>query len=76
MIVYWIGVFVALCINVAILFYVAKTKKRVTLSNAFTALITSSISWVELGIAVLLGIIILISEADNIVIWRSREKKE
>lgn len=76
MIVYWIGVFVALCINVAILFYVAKTKKRVTLSNAFTALITSSISWAELGIAVLLGIVILISEADNIVIWRSREKKE
>lgn len=76
MIVYWIGVFVALCINVAILFYVAKTKKKVTLSNAFTALIMSSISWVELGIAVLLGIIILISEADNIVIWRSREKKE
>lgn len=76
MIVYWIGVFVALCINVTILFCVAKTKKKVTLSNAFTALITSSISWVELGIAVLLGIIILISEADNIVIWRSREKKE
>lgn len=76
MIVYWIGVFVALCINVAILFCVAKTKKKVTLSNAFTALIMSSISWVELGIAVLLGIVILISEADNIVIWQSREKKE
>lgn len=76
MIVYWIGVFVALCINVATLFCVAKTRKKVTLSNAFTALIMSSISWVELGIAVLLGIIILISEADNIVIWQSREKKE
>lgn len=74
MIVYWIGVFVALCIT--ILFYVAKTKKKVTLSDAFTALIMSSISWAELGIAVLLGIVILISEADNIVIWRSREKKE
>lgn len=76
MIVYWIGVFVALCINVAILFYVAKTKKKVTLGDAFTALTMSSISWAELGIAVLLGIVILISEADNIVIWRSREKKE
>ena len=76
MIVYWIGVFVALCINVAILFYVAKTKKKVTLSDSFTALIMSSISWAELGIAVLLGIVILISEADNIVIWRGREKKE
>jgi hypothetical protein len=76
MIVYWIGVFVALCINVAILFCVAKAKKKVTLSNAFIALIMSSISWAELGIAVLLGIVVLISEADNIVIWRSREKKE
>lgn len=73
---YWIGVFVALCINVAILFCVARTKKKVTLSNAFCALITSSISWVELGTIVLLGIVILISEADNIVIWQSREKKE
>lgn len=76
MIIYWIGVFVALCINVAILFHAAKTKKKVTLSDAFTALIMSSVSWAELGVAVLLCIVILISEADNIVIWQSRKKKE
>lgn len=49
MIWYWIGVFIALCVNTVVLFMIAKETKQVTLGAVFAAVVLSLFSWVELG---------------------------
>lgn len=38
MIWYWIGVFIALCVNTVVLFMIAREVKQVTLNNVFAAI--------------------------------------
>lgn len=76
MIIYLMGVLIALCINIIILFCVARDKKRVTLQDVFCTLAISIISWVEVAVVVLTIVMYLIENSNNIVIWQSRKKKE
>lgn len=48
MIWYWIGVFIALCVNTVVLFMIAKETKQVTLGAVFAAVVLSLFSWVGL----------------------------
>lgn len=73
MIWYWIGVFIALCVNTVVLFMIAKETKQVTLGAVFAAVVLSLFSWVELGFVILFVVIYLIGELDNIVIWKSNK---
>lgn len=41
MIWYWIGVFIALCVNTVVLFMIAKETKQVTLGAVFAAVVLS-----------------------------------
>lgn len=70
MIWYWIGVFIALCVNTVVLFMIAK---QVTLGAVFAAVVLSLFSWVELGFVILFVVIYLIGELGNIVIWKSNK---
>lgn len=70
MIWYWIGVFIALCVNTVVLFMIAKETKQVTLG---AAVVLSLFSWVELGFVILFVVIYLIGELGNIVIWKSNK---
>lgn len=73
MIWYWIGVFIALCVNTVVLFMIAREVKQVTLNNVFAAIVFSLFSWVELGFIILLVVIYLIGELGNIAIWKSNK---
>lgn len=75
MIWYWSGVFVVLCIGTVILCCMGRDRGKVTLSNVLVALLISAFSWVMVGVAIIIAIVILISESDNIVIWRSNKKE-
>lgn len=75
MIWYWSGVFVVLCIGAVILCCMGRDRGKVTLSNVLVALLISAFSWVMVGVAIIIAIVILISESDNIVIWRSNKKE-
>lgn len=70
MIWYWIGVFIALCVNTVVLFMIAREVKQVTLNNVFAAIVFSLFSWVELGFIILLVVIYLIGE---LAIWKSNK---
>lgn len=71
MIWYWIGVFIALCVNTVVLFMIAKETKQVALGTVFAVIVRSLFSWVELGFIILFVVIYLIGELSNIVIWKS-----
>ena len=73
MIWYWIGVFIALCVNTVVLFMIAREVNQVTLNNVFAAIVFSLFSWVELGFIILLVVIYLIGELGNIAIWKSNK---
>lgn len=74
MITYWVGVFIALCINLTALYYHGKTEGKITLSNAFIAIILSLASLAEVGALIIICLVFLIAESDNIVIWKSKKK--
>lgn len=75
MIWYWSGVFVVLCVAAVVLCCMGRDRGKVALSNVLVALLISAFSWVMVGVAIIIAIVILISEADNIVIWRSNKKE-
>lgn len=75
MIIYWIGVLIALCINSGIVFCIAMTERKIFLSNILWSLAASFTSWVEIGVLGVVSIIIFLSKADDIVIWQRREKE-
>lgn len=74
MITYWVGVFIALCINLAMLYYHGRTEGKITLSNAFIAVILSLTSLAEVVALAIIVLVCLIAESDNIVIWKSKKK--
>lgn len=74
MILYWTGVLIALCINLAILWYVNKTEGVITLGNLILAITCSLASLLEIGVLIVATLIYILATADTIVIWRSKKK--
>lgn len=74
MILYWTGVLITLCINLAILWYVNKTEGVITLGNLILAITCSLASLLEIGVLIVATLICILANADTIVIWRSKKK--
>lgn len=74
MILYWTGVLIALCINLAILCYVNKTEGVITLGNLILAIVCSLASLLEIGLLIVIILVFVLDNADAIVIWKSKKK--